>query len=59
VKQDDKEPIKNYSLVAEAGDPDGRIALGLAYADGRGVEKDEAVAVKWLRKASAQGRRRV
>ena len=25
------------------------------YADGRGVEKDEAAAVKWLRKAAEQG----
>ena len=29
--------------------------LGVAYADGRGVEKDEAAAVVWFRKAADQG----
>jgi hypothetical protein len=39
---------------AEAGDPNSEFQLGLAYANGQGVAKDLAEAVKWYRKAAEQ-----
>ena len=37
------------------GDIDAQFELGLRYGSGRGVQKDEAAAVGWYRKASDQG----
>jgi TPR repeat protein len=44
-----------YRKAAEAGHGDGMYNLGVAYAEGRGVEKDEAEAVRWFRKAAEAG----
>jgi TPR repeat protein len=40
---------------AEQGDALAQLSLAMCYADGKGVAKDEAEAVKWLRKAAEQG----
>jgi TPR repeat protein len=40
---------------AEKGDGQAQFTLGLSFFHGRGVEKDEVEAAKWLRKAAEQG----
>jgi TPR repeat protein len=40
---------------ARHGDPTAALALGLAYEEGIHVEKDEAEAVKWYRRAGEAG----
>jgi TPR repeat protein len=40
---------------AERGDPDAQFSLGLMYANGTGVQKDSAEAVKWYRIAADRG----
>jgi TPR repeat protein len=37
--------------VAEAGDPNYESQLGVRYATGQGVAKDEVEAAKWFRRA--------
>jgi len=41
--------------AAEQGDADAQFALGEMYANGQGVARDETEAMKWYRKAAAQG----
>jgi TPR repeat protein len=51
--KDDKEGGKR-----ERADPSAAVAqynLGVMYAEGRGVEKNEHEAVEWFRKAAEQG----
>lgn len=48
-------PEREKILQAEAGDTQAQTALGEMYRDGRGVKKDEAVAVTWLRRAAEAG----
>ena len=43
-----------YRLGAEQGNPFAQKALGVLYNAGRGVEKDEAEAVRWFRAAAEQ-----
>jgi TPR repeat protein len=40
---------------ADKGDPDAQISLATHYAEGTGVARNPATAVKWLRKAADQG----
>jgi len=40
---------------AEAGDAEAQCVLGVMYANGKGVLKDDEEAVKWYRKAAVQG----
>ncbi len=47
--------IENWQKAADQGDPAAQSKLGLFYAEGTGVKKDEAKAVEWFRKAAAQG----
>lgn len=42
-------------LKAESGDAVAQFKLGVCYAKGEGVKKDEAEAVKWFSKAAEQG----
>ena len=42
-------------LAAEQGYASAQLSLGFMYADGRGVLKDDAKAVKWFRLAAEQG----
>ena len=46
--------VRGEQRPALQGDADGQYHLGLMYATGRGMTKDEAEAVKWFRKAAAQ-----
>ena len=42
-------------MAADHGSADGMNSLGYRYKNGQGVEKDEAEAEKWFRKAADQG----
>ncbi len=44
-----------FQKLAEQGDADAQHALGLMYALGRGVPKDDQQAAAWYRKAAEQG----
>src|SRR5258708_12372713 len=46
--------IADLKEMAAAGDVKSQVQLGLAYATGDGVGKDDSEAVKWLRKAADQ-----
>jgi TPR repeat protein len=59
VAQETKQPpasdTANLIKQAEGGDAMAQFTLGVAYADGEGVAKDDAVAALWYRKAAEQG----
>jgi TPR repeat protein len=46
---------KLFRLLAEQGNPDAQINLGMMYFRGQGVPQDYLEAVKWYRLASKQG----
>ena len=46
---------EKYRLAAEQGDAEAQFNLGVMYANGDGVPKDEAEAVRWYRLAADQG----
>ena len=50
----DQKPIEEVKAKAEAGDAESQMELGLRYARGEGVAKDQVEAVKWYRKAAEQ-----
>ncbi len=45
-----------YLRAAEQGNADGAWGLGLLYATGRGVERDEEKAREWIQRAAEQGK---
>ena len=47
--------FQETKIEAEKGNAPAQSNLGLMYADGQGVPKDEVEAVKWFRKAADQG----
>ena len=47
--------VRGFLVHAEQGDATAQSNLGLMYATGRGVLKDEAEAVRWYRLAAEQG----
>ena len=47
--------VRQYRPLAENGDANAQYNLGIMYAKGRGVPRDDAKAVQWLRKAAEQG----
>ena len=47
--------LREWRPLAEQGHPWTQFMLGLMYADGEGVPKDDTEAVKWYRKAAEQG----
>src|SRR5579872_5134067 len=49
-----KKAIADLKEIAYAGDINAQIQLGVIYLTGDGVAKDDAEAVKWLRKAADQ-----
>lgn len=49
------EAVKEYKAKAGAGDSESQRRLGICLAIGKGVEKDGAEAVRWLRKALEHG----
>jgi len=44
-----------FLRAAEQGDSDAQSNLGVMYANGQGVAKDDAQAVAWIRQAAEQG----
>lgn len=55
LAQQEKPDIKALETKAAAGDAEAQIALGLAYDNGAGVERDRRKAAEWFQKAAAQG----
>lgn len=47
--------IESLRKAAEQGNVSAQIALGLIFADGRGVARNEAAAMTWFRTAAEQG----
>lgn len=48
-------PLDELRVAAESGDPQAQSNLGLRYQLGKGVPKDEAEAIAWIRKSADQG----
>jgi hypothetical protein len=46
---------EHWRMRAQAGDPSAQLALGTAYAAGRGVEPDARAAASWFTKAAEAG----
>ena len=55
VRQDYSRAKQLYCEEAARGNPDAFFNLGWMYANGRGVDRDDGIAVAWWRKASAHG----
>ena len=51
----DPEHAEEVREIAEAGNVDAQYALGLMYAEGRGIQQDEIQAYVWLSRAVEQG----
>ncbi|MFO8024427.1 tetratricopeptide repeat protein [Thiohalophilus sp.] len=51
----DSELVESIRKVAETGDIDAQYALGLIYAEGRGIEPDLVAAYRWLSRALEAG----
>jgi TPR repeat protein len=47
--------VSQLTAKAEGGDADAQVKLGIAYEDGNGVPKNDAVAFKWYLAAAQQG----
>ncbi len=47
--------IRELRSLAEQGDAEAQVNLGIMYANGQRVRQDDAEALKWFRKAGAQG----
>ena len=47
--------MKWYRKAADQGNALAQYFLGVCYADGKGVAKDDVESVKWFRKAADQG----
>lgn len=47
--------IKELTALAESGDTEAMVTLGMRYRDGEGVERDRPAAVRWYRKAVDAG----
>ena len=52
VKENKAEAIVWYTVAAEQDDMDGQLNLGLAYANGQGVEQNYTKAFYWFEKAA-------
>ena len=55
VKQDFKEAVRLFSIMAEEGNEYAQANLGLMYSDGKGVKQDYEKALYWFKKAAEQG----
>ncbi len=42
-------------MAAESGQKEGMFRVSLAYFLGKGCEKEESIAYRWLKKAAAKG----
>jgi TPR repeat protein len=52
VEKDVVKALELYAKASEQGVAGGQCYLGDCYAKGRGVEKDGALAVKWMQRAA-------
>jgi len=52
AEQDYPSAVESFEFAAERGHTKARFQLGKCYYEGTGVEKDDAKAVEWLRRAS-------
>ncbi len=50
--------LDSLRMNAEDGDPEAMFLLGIAYAEGRGVEKNDMAAARWFHQASRNGHQR-
>ncbi len=50
-----KEQVEEIRQRATDGEAEAQFQLGALYANGKGVEKDEAEGLRWLRRAAKQG----
>ena len=55
VNKDEKRAIEFYTLAAEQGLVQAQFNLGVMYLTGKGVERSNSKAKKWIAKAAAQG----
>lgn len=55
VPKDPAKAIALYCDGAKAGDPEARYSIGWIYANGRGVQRDDAVAAYFFNLAAAEG----
>ena len=53
--RNDPEHAEQVREKAETGDVDAQYAMGLMYAEGRGIRQDEIQAYVWLSRAVKQG----
>jgi hypothetical protein len=53
--EDLKETVKSLRFKAEDGHAESMFLLGVAYAQGRGVEQNETAAARWFHQASRKG----
>ena len=54
-QEDYPRALEIFTRLAEQGDADAQFALGVMYANGKGVPKDASQAAAWYRKAAEQG----
>ena len=54
-RREDTTAFREFKAVAEKGYAKAQFLLGIMYANGEGVPKNNAEAVKWYRKAGEQG----
>lgn len=52
---DYKTALREFTKLAEAGNPNAQFNLAVLYLSGRGVKRDVAKAIDWHRKAAEQG----
>ena len=52
AEQDYSAAVESFAFAAERGHTKARFQLGKCYFEGTGVEKDDAKAIEWLRRAS-------
>jgi len=55
VDRDYRRALALYCRAADQGDPNAFLGLGWMYLNGRGVAIDDAIAVRWFKKAAARG----
>jgi len=55
VNTDAKESLRHYLFAAERGFVDAQFNLGVKYHNGDGVEKNEDLALIWLKRAADGG----
>jgi TPR repeat protein len=55
IKQDYRETYKLFLKSANLGVAEAQFQLGVLYAKGLGVNKDNAIARQWFQKAADQG----